>query len=171
MPKFRSEFYKLKLNTKAISKTLHEYYSRTIREAARTWLRAVLASGRIPVWSGQALATLRPMARQLRVAMQPIKPLEGVKSRVAQGESKGIFTIEYESLGRYLFKYRTTVPYFHRNETTFVKNLTHPTPWHALRQGDLEAKMFLRQRKMGKRVIRIISEHILYQKRTTRRHG
>ena len=123
---------------------------RTIRAAGRAFCKELVK--RVPVWSGMALASLRPLARAVRFAL-PIVPVDGAPDRRALGESLGgsisslapganMFSSGADMV--FSFEWKTLVKHFNINEQMNVNtlrnpktgkrlyHLKHPGPWHAI---------------------------------------
>ena len=126
-----------KFDVNKFTKTLNETVETQMRMAAREWLRAVVPL--VPVYTGTAKGTLRPLGQFLRVAV-PIKPL---KSRKGLGPEVGATASSFE-FGRqgntFTFKWNHTINYAIINEFYSRPNppfrLTNPTPWNAIVAGN-----------------------------------
>jgi hypothetical protein len=129
---FNAKMVKPVLNGKKFGKTLDGYLQVQLRQAAREWLRAVIP--RVPVYTGTARASLKPLGRFLRVAV-PIRP---VASRPGMGqfagESQGIFEFKNERFV-YTFTIGTGVRHYVTNEFYDVRPKIHlqhePIPWQS----------------------------------------
>jgi hypothetical protein len=123
------------------------------REAIRQWLRAVLVgvAGDFPVWTGEAMSSLKPLARYLRVKTKRITPVKRrkdgrpVPDRRTEGERKQRFRMRDDKshAGSFLYSFfwRSDVLHFFINEY-FSTQIKH-TPWGVVAQGDVAFKMSL----------------------------
>jgi len=116
----------VQMNRVDVSRRTDRILGQTIREAARKWLRAWLAEG-VPVETGMAKGTLRPLGRFLRVSVniRPIrKPyyshLEETIQDVGAGEAKSEFEIKDDKSDPgsfiYEFQWSTTVLHYMEHE-------------------------------------------------------
>jgi hypothetical protein len=142
----------LKLDKGAFTKTFTEAMETQNRQAARAWLRAVLI--KVPVWTGEAKGSLRPLGQFLKVAV-PIGPISTTREAkraiseghtVAAGEGQGHFQFKNEDGKRFVFIFKTDVVHYLINEFYNVKppiNLIQPVPWFSLRAGKAAYKQYL----------------------------
>ena len=117
----------LQMNRKDVSRRTDRILGQTIREAARQWLRAWLAEG-VPVETGMAKGTLRPLGRFLRVSVS-IKPvrkpyfsvLEGVVQKISSGEEKSEFQIRDDKSdpGSFIYEFHWATEVLHYMEREF----------------------------------------------------
>ena len=92
-----------------MDKSLREATAHAIME----WLQATVLA-EVPVWSGASRATFLALARMIEYNI-PIMPV--VPSRVARGAAESSGSLETDSTkGRYVFTYRTTLPWLIVNE-------------------------------------------------------
>ncbi len=148
MPNFFTvKVYGLKFNAKGYTEALDKVIQIQIRQAAREWLRAVFKE--VPVYSGQARASLLPLGRYLRVSI-PIDPVDKATKRypnaITTGQSQQ--TYEFRAEGAvYTFSFSTQVPHYLVNEfNTGLGSppLIHPTPWNSLQAGKIAFQQYLR---------------------------
>jgi hypothetical protein len=138
----------LKFNKKGYTEALQKAIDVQVRQAAREWLRAVIHE--VPVYSGQARASLLPLSRYLRVAL-PIEPTEAGQKRYPGGITKGSVQGQFDfSSEGYVsrFSFSTTVPHFLINEFNVGLGqppLIHPTPWKSMEYGKIAFQAYLRE--------------------------
>jgi hypothetical protein len=142
----------IKLNKGDFTKTLIESLETQNRQAARAWLKAVIT--RVPIWTGMAQGSLRPLGQYLRVAI-PITPSSSPRAQIAiahgqnitAGEAMGHFQFKVEAGKRIVFIYKTDVIHYLINEFYDVRpeiHLTHePVPWFSFRVGKAAYKQYL----------------------------
>jgi len=97
---------------------------------AAIWLNA--ASGRVPVWSGMALASLSNVAEFAGTGLV-ITPKSGVKSKIALGKVMGSVAVVTTSK-LYSITMRTTVPHYVMQEETYV-GASPSAPWQSFPAG------------------------------------
>lgn len=121
----------LEVDLVTAKKTVNKLMGRTIREATRRWLRAVLlavpARGGFPVLHGEAKGSLQPLGEFLRVAV-PVRPVK-LPYRTGIGRGSGLhFDIKDDDPITYVyhFKWRTEVLHYQINE--FYHTIPH-SPW------------------------------------------
>lgn len=156
----------LKFDKKGYTQALQKEIDTQIRQAARAWLRAVITQ--VPVYSGQARASLLPLGRYLRVAI-PISPtIEARKQRryqgaISLGESQGQDAYSFNHEGYVSsFSFSINVPHYLINEFNVGLGqppLIHPTPWKSLDAGEIAFREYLTQ-NLQKRIPKI-SEYIV----------
>lgn len=116
MGKYKSYLSTLSVPVERLSKTLRRNSEQILRETARTWLRFMLTE--IPVETGMAKGTLKPLGQFLRVAV-PISPvrkeyyskLEGGIQNIAFGAEKSAYSIDYNN-GIYTFEWDTETRHY-----------------------------------------------------------
>lgn len=150
--KIKIKLVYLKLNQGAFTKALTESLEVQNRQAARAWLKAVLT--KVPVWTGEARGSLRPLGQFLRVAI-PISPISAsreAKRAISEGhtaeagEAQGHFQFKNEGGKRFVFIFNTDVAHYLINEFYNVKppiNLIQPAPWFSFRAGKIAYKQYL----------------------------
>lgn len=127
----------LSISVNRYTKTLDETMQVQLRQAARAWLRAVLVA--VPVWTGTARGSLKPLGAYLRVAV-PISPIafrRGKGPEIGAGQSS--FTFGTPKPGLYTFEFNEQVAHYLINEFNDVSehiHLTHPTPWESFQRGE-----------------------------------
>ncbi len=110
-------------------KGLFDYGNRLIRRAGRAFCQEIFNN--VPVWSGMALASLRPLARAVRFAL-PITPAEGAPNRISLGESLGgqtplqSLSVEGTADMTFSFNWRTLVEHFNINNQVNVNRIINP---------------------------------------------
>jgi hypothetical protein len=112
--KFTGTFKRLKIDRARFLKELDNELRELLAKSAFEWLNA--ATSVIPVWSGAALSTFRPLAEtisfQLAIAPKPHAP-----DRRLRGESQSSGDLDIEpTKGRYFFKYSTQLEHLIYNE-------------------------------------------------------
>lgn len=130
------------INTPAFERALANSVRELIRDAAREFVHTVTAI--VPVWSGQAQATLVPLATavgySLIITPDP-KAVAKVGSRVGQGISLGDFHLPSVMATReFNFSFNTGLFYFNLNDTREMNEimqnkLRNETPWHSMQAG------------------------------------
>jgi hypothetical protein len=127
-------FTKLSIDPGRFTKTLDKTMEVQLRQAARTWLRAVIL--RVPVWTGTARGTLRPLGQFLRVSI-PISP---VKFKKGFGPDVGARKSLYDFSKRgttYAFEFDQELAYYSLNDFFQVNlPLRNPTPWGSFKAGE-----------------------------------
>jgi hypothetical protein len=128
----------LKINKRGYTEALQKAVDTQVRQAAREWLRTVMIH--VPVYSGQAAASLVPLGRHLHVAI-PIHPDPVARRRypggISIGESQGTFSFSSEGWVS-TFTFSTEVPHYLINEFNAGLGsppLRHPTPWASMEHG------------------------------------
>lgn len=118
-----------------------------MRQAARIFLREAIKH--IPVWTGEAMGSLAPIARELHVQIPQIRdpdaPFNGFSLGASQGYTSEPF-IQQENW-KFSFVIGSSVPHFNINEFHDVSKygilLRHSTPWNAFGQAADAAKAYL----------------------------
>lgn len=141
------------LDTKKITKTLREQIEIQSRQAARAWLRAVIA--RIPTYTGTARGTFKPLGRVLRVAVNKGFISEAASKKKVFRYKGRSYPLGFEAGANYskfdfiledsrdtlsvVFKYELTLPYLLWNDIypapAWITLPSNP-PWAALQAGD-----------------------------------
>lgn len=135
----------IELNKGQYTKALFDTLDTQNRQAARAWLRAVLL--RVPVFTGQARGSLKPLGQFLKVAV-PINP---VAHRSGYGPEYGASQSSFEFTRGYIteFVFNEAVIHYLINEFYDVNppiHLTHsPRPWASFEQGKLAYRAYLKQ--------------------------
>lgn len=152
MPLIRAQFVNLKYDIERHRKVLDEDLQIQMRQAARAWLRETLVH--VPVWTGMARGSLKPLGRFLRVAV-PIEPHERAKPTPKKnqeaGESQQYFEFDHNGY-QYSFRWTTDVLHYQLNEFHHSElKLIHDTPWHSTLYGDKAWEEYVRD-TMPKRI-------------------
>jgi hypothetical protein len=148
------KFYEF--NVDKFNKAVFEFGNRIIRKAGRTFCAEIYKS--VPVWSGMALASIKPLARAVRFAV-PIIPVEdapdrralgeslggkmGVKTTILKGDANMWFNFNWETFVDHfnlndqvdtnkIENIHTGAPCFHLGGKTMTGKVVYP-PWHAVR--------------------------------------
>lgn len=136
MPIVHGQFINLKYDINKHRKVLDEDLQIQMRQAARAWLRATFTH--VPMWTGMARSSLKPLGRYLRVAI-PIEPNPKARpspsKNIALGERQQEF--EFDANGyNYGFYWSTHVLHYQHNEF-HPSNipLLNPTPWESTLYG------------------------------------
>lgn len=133
----------LKFDKERYIKDFKEVLETQNRQAARAWLREVILN--VPVWTGEARGSLRPLGQFLKVAV-PISPSSSKWARraIAQGHTaeagaqQGQFEFRVEPPLRIIFEYETQVIHYLINEFYNVNppiHLIQPAPWLSHEKG------------------------------------
>lgn len=106
-----------------------------MKKAARAWLLAALP--RVPVYTGTAVASLKPIGQFVGVAI----PSGTMARRTYKGPASGKFEFKTDNF-TYSFEISSEVFYFYINEYYDVSEYIHlksPVPWGAFAAGDAAA--------------------------------
>lgn len=132
MPKFRGSFSTIKLDVTQYTAALDAEMQQTLEKGAREWVAA--ATGRVPIWSGMARASLRPISK-LANGNIVISPLMA-KSRIPEGERLGSAELTAR-FPEYKLSIATSVTHFVIQDTTRVRRGGSPrAPWNAFAAGN-----------------------------------
>jgi len=164
MLKFHAKISQIKFDDKTYLRDLDRYFRRTVREAAREWLIAVLNAVKtakpprhtvgdsFPISTGEAKGSLVPLGRRLHIAV-PISPAPGREDRSSIGIQKGSFEVPTTSSAgpntvqsSYVFNFESGVAHFElleSNKANPKSNIRSKTPWHAILAGDIALQKFL----------------------------
>lgn len=127
--RFRGTFTPIDFNLRTYLAEFEESMKMQLEEAASRWLAA--ATGRIPLWSGMARASLAKVA-ELTNGRIVLSPLRG-KSRVPEGRNLG--TAEIVASGtNFYFEVSTSVIHFIIQENRNVGK-SRSAPWGAFAAG------------------------------------
>jgi hypothetical protein len=132
---------KIRLSPLKFNKTLDDAMQLALRQAIRSWMRAVLQN--VPVYSGMARGSLRavksiPGLGNIAVPIRPTQnALERVGDRRAEGLALGKASLTANNF-RYTFSFESGVPHYRLNEflnmNRFIR-LRSQTPWGSLEFG------------------------------------
>jgi len=126
--KFTGHFTGAKLDLSAYQRRLEAHLAHELQRIARTWLRAV--TGRVPVWSGMARASLLNVAVEIGTSIV-IAPV--AKSRVSLGQPLGMVTSTYGP-NDFTIRITSTVPHYVLQEYTHV-GVSKSAPWRSFAAG------------------------------------
>jgi len=123
----RMELDLLDYDVDKFHKGLFDFGNRLIRKAGRAFCQEIYNN--VPVWSGMALASLKPLARAVRFGLL-ITPREGAPDRRALGESMGNqHPLEVNQIGgtanmEFAFNWATDVEHFniHDQRNSILKD-------------------------------------------------
>ena len=154
MPKLQLLYQERRFNLDKLTKHMEEHARATMREAARVFLRTIIPL--IPVWTGEAVGSLAPIAAELHVAIpsspNPDAPYSGFHLGMTQTVRNEPF-ITKEGPNKFSFVIGSTVPHFNINDRFDVSRwgikLRHPTPWNAFEQASKAMTNYLRNRGLG----------------------
>ncbi len=110
-------------------KGLFDYGNRLIRRAGRAFVQEIYNN--VPVWSGMALASIKPLARAVRFALL-ITPREDAPNRINLGESLGgkvplrVLQASGTADMEFEFNWRTLVEHFNIHEQRNMPPLKDP---------------------------------------------
>jgi hypothetical protein len=139
MPKFRGTFTTIDVNASEYVAILDAFMQEQLEEGARRWVEA--ATGRVPIWTGMARASLRPIAR-LANSVIVISPLQD-KSRIPQGERLGDASL-IARFPNYKLSISTAVEHFViQDETRVLRGGSPSAPWKAFEAGNAALQSFL----------------------------
>jgi len=121
----------LKLQTAAFERDLQDRAKLILETAVTSFLQA--AYKEVPVSTGMARASIRPLANYLKVNI-PISPKS--KSRIGKGEAKGSFDFELGPT-RFICTFRSDVYHYWLNDRFEMnyQNGQRPTPWGSMGVG------------------------------------
>lgn len=151
MPTAKIKIIYIKLNVGEWTKALVEALEVQNRQAARAWLRTVIT--KVPVWTGEARGSLRPLGQFLRVAV-PISPSSSKWAQKAireghtaeAGAAQGQFEFKVEAGRRLLFVFSSDVVHYLINEYYDVSDKIHlinEVPWYSIKAGNAAYKQYL----------------------------
>jgi len=132
--KFFGEFIGASLDVNAYKALVDDYLTEKLREVVRLWIATV--TGRVPLWTGMARASLIELSRLVngKIILSPLK----AKSRVPLGESMGTARVLTE-FPYYIFEVAITVPHYTLQEFTNVRSITGrgspSAPWRSFEAG------------------------------------
>lgn len=154
----KTKLFRVKVDEGKLLKKIDREMSIILREAVRVWLRTVLKVVRraphtvgdnFPIQTGAAKASLRPLARSVRVAI-PIRPAKKRPNLTAEGEASSSFEIRDDRTHPLSFKYRfnwnTDLEHFLLNEfNSMGYKKGSRTPWNAIQKADIAATKYIQQ--------------------------
>lgn len=126
--KFTGHFTSVKLDLRAYQALLEEHLRNELQRVTKVWLHAV--TGRVPVWSGMARASLLNVAAEIggSIVIQPI-----VKSRIPLGQPMGTVKPNYGPTD-FTIEISTSVPHYVTQEYTDV-GISKSAPWRSFEAG------------------------------------
>ena len=137
--KFRGTFTTIKVNIPGYIGTLDNFIQDKFEEAARRWVEA--ATGRVPIWSGMARASLRPITKLVN-GIIILSPLQA-KSRIPQGERLGNASL-IARFPKYELTISTTVEHFVIQDEHRVRRGGSPSaPWKSFDAGNAAFRALL----------------------------
>lgn len=155
MPKYYLRAGDYELDYKRMSATVEKRAHQKMRQAARIFLRTVIDI--IPVWTGEAMGSLAPIAHYLHVAIPSTPNINAPYDGFALGASQSYTTSPFikRENWHFYFEIGSSVPHFNINEyhkvTKWGIRLTNPTPWRAFQAGKKAATEFLQ--RTGKDIV------------------
>jgi hypothetical protein len=141
--KFTGTLTALGIDMEKYRRTLDRHLREALAQAIVQWLEATVLA-EVPVWSGASRATFLALARNVEYNI-PIFP--AAPSRIGRGiaESSGSLETD-EARGRYVFQYRTTLPWLIINEyfdaTQWGFHLKKPGPYDFQEKGKAAFRKF-----------------------------
>lgn len=133
MPQFKGQFTEIGLDVKGYTQQLDAIMKDVLEEAAREWVQA--ATGRVPVWSGMARASLRPITK-LANGTIVISPLQA-RSRIPEGERLGDASL-IARFPTYRVSISTSVPHYAIQDDQRVSRGGSPSaPWRSFEAGNV----------------------------------
>ena len=146
-----------KWSLKLLSRTLYTKLEVQHRQAVREWLRAVIA--KVPVYTGTAKGTFKPLGRYLRVAV-PVSPIntskkyfyyKGKKYRLGLTAAEEYLTFSFKSRRTpftysYNFDYDIKLPYLVWNDIQPGPSwfpFKTPPPYYATNAGEAAYNKYL----------------------------
>ena len=130
--KFTGTFRAPRFNLTGYRKAVDNHFREVMAGAIMEWLEATVMT-KVPVWSGASRATFIALARNIGYNI-PIFPVAPSRTSRGEAESLGHLDVGDSKPGRYLFTYKTTLPWLIINEyfdaTQWGFNLRDPGPYH-----------------------------------------
>lgn len=127
--KFTGHFTGAKLDLRAYLDKLETHLKNELQRVTKEWLRAV--TGRVPVWSGMAQASLQSVAIEIGTSLV-ITP--GHKSRVGLGVPMGSVNANYGPTD-FTITISTRVPHYVLQESKNV-GVSKSAPWQSFEAGN-----------------------------------
>ena len=154
MPRLQLHYQERRFNVAKLTTAMEEHARQTMRQAARVFLRTIIPL--IPVWTGEAVGSLAPIAAELHVAIpsspNPEAPYNGFSLGMTQSIRSEPF-IKKEGPNRFTFTIGSAVPHFNINDRFDVSRwgikLRNPTPWNAFERASVAMSDYLKQRGTG----------------------
>lgn len=149
MPKYYLVAGDYELDIKRMSTTVEKRARAKMRQAARIFLRTVIDI--IPVWTGEAMGSLAPIAHYLHVRIPNTPDVNAPYDGFALGASQSYTSSPFikQEGWKFSFEIGSSVPHFNINEYHNVMKwgirLANPTPWRAFQAGKQAAMEFLQQ--------------------------
>lgn len=147
MPRYYLQAGEYELDIERMSATVKKRSYQMMRQAARIYLREAIKH--IPVWTGEAMGSLAPIARELHVHIPQTKDADAPVNGFSLGESQAYTSepfIQQENW-KFSFTIGSSVPHFNINEFHNVAKygilLRNPTPWKAFTYGAEAAGVYL----------------------------
>ena len=147
------KIWNIEINGGQYTKALFDALDIQVRQAARAWLRAIILSGRVPVWTGTARGSLLPLGQYLRVAV-PISPIMAV--RKGMGPSVGASLGQFQFVRGYYseFHFTSNVKHYAINELHDPRPLIHlihePIPWQSFDLGKKAFRQYIKENLTAK---------------------
>lgn len=156
--------------TETLDKEMRIILRGAVKEYVRTLIHAIRRAPHtmgdtFPIQTGEAKASLRPIARFARVAL-PIRPAPKRPDHTSRGESKGHFEFTSEDY-QYRFTWSTDVEHFLINEFNHIARVRSSTPWHATVAARNAAQAYIKQ-EVRKRIKKFKIKTFLVTKATGR---
>ena len=126
--KFTGHFTGARLDLSAYRRLLQTHLKAELQRVTKEWLRAV--TGRVPVWSGMAQASLQSVAIEIGTSLVV---MPGHKSRVSLGTPMGTVTPNYGP-NDFTITISTRVPHYVLQETKNV-GVSKSAPWQSFDAG------------------------------------
>ncbi|MCK5019881.1 MAG: hypothetical protein KAS32_22690 [Candidatus Peribacteraceae bacterium] len=148
MPRYIYHAREYKLDRQKLYGQTRKNTHEKMRRAAGIFLREVITH--VPVWTGEAMGSLAPIAHELHVRIPTSKsstaPYDGFALGVTQANTSKPFINQKNYI--FSFSIGTDVPHFLLNDSVDVSKhgilLKNPTPWNAFEQGANVALSYLR---------------------------
>lgn len=128
--RFTGHFTGAKLDLSIFQRRLEAHLKDELQRITKVWLHAV--TGRVPVWSGMARASLLNVAIEIggSIVIAPV-----VKSRIYLGQPMGTVESIYGP-NDFIIKISTTVPHYVLQEDVNV-GVSRSAPWRSFATGAL----------------------------------
>lgn len=128
-----------------------------LRGAIKVWIKTILHTVKraphtvgdtFPIQTGAAKASIRPIARYVRVAI-PIRPAPKRPNLISKGEASSSFNVQDDKTNPKSFEYRfnwsTDLEHFLLNEFNKMPQVRSETPWKVTVAARKAVQIYIRQ--------------------------
>lgn len=137
--RFTGSFNTVEIDVAGLERQIDNVLTIAVKQGANIWLTAV--TGRVPLWSGMARASLLALSELIngRVVLSPLKG----KSRIPQGRALGTAKLVTQRPA-YFFEVETQVTHYQIQDVTNVGK--SPTaPWKSFEAGQRAFEEFAKE--------------------------